>query len=59
MKQQHRPVSSLWAAAIALCVVLSVFSLFFASCAKEESEETPAAQSGLTITREDTDAGET
>ncbi len=40
----------LWSAAIVICVVLSVFALFFSACAKQGGEaEKPAEKSGFTI----------
>ena len=34
---------SFWALALVLCVILSVFALFFASCTRQETEEKPSS----------------
>lgn len=43
---------SLWAAGLALCVVFSVFSLFFASCTRQQSPEETAPPESFSVETE-------
>ena len=49
MKENKNLLYLLWSAAIVVCVVLSVFALFFSACAKQDDGKTKAPEkSGFT-----------
>ena len=50
MKENKNLLYLLWSAAIVVCVVLSVFALFFSACAKQDDGKTKAPEkSGFTV----------
>ena len=51
MEKRKQSFYTLWAAAIVICVALSVFSLFFSACAKQGGE-TAAEGSGFVVESE-------
>lgn len=55
MKERNQFFYTLWAAAIVVCVLLSVFALFFSACAKQGGDATE--ESGFTVESEAPDTG--
>ena len=49
MKSSKNLLYLLWSVGIIVCVVLSVFALFFSACAKQEGAETKPAKGGFTV----------
>ena len=50
MNKNKNLLYMLWSAAIVVCVIASVFALFFAACAKQDgAEEKSAGKSGFTV----------
>ena len=51
-------VYTLWAGAIVVCLILSLFSLIFSACAKQSKPETAADKNDFTIEVDNTEAAE-
>ena len=58
MKQGNQFGYTFWAAGIILCLLASVFALFFASCAKQRPAEEETGKNGFTVETEPSPAGE-
>ena len=56
MKAKKNMIYTLWSAAIVLCVLLSVFALFFSACAKQDGEVKETESGGFTLETEDPNA---
>lgn len=57
MKEKSQLIYTLWAAAIIVCVLLSLFSLFFSACAKQETAKPgPSESGGFAVETEDPSA---
>lgn len=56
MKAKKNMIYTLWSAAIVLCVLLSVFALFFSACAKQEEKPQETESGGFTLETEDPNA---
>ena len=60
MKQENQFGYTFWAAGIILCLLASVFALFFASCAKQRpAEEAETGKNGFTVETEPSPPGGT
>ena len=58
MKQSNQFGYTVWAAGIILCLLASVFALFFASCAKQRPAEEETGKNGFTVETEPSAPGE-
>ena len=58
MKQGNQFGYTFWAAGIILCLLASVFALFFASCAKQRPAEEETGKNGFTVETEPSPGGE-
>ena len=56
MKAKKNLIYTLWSAAIVICVLLSVFALFFSACAKQEEKPQETDGGGFTMETEDPNA---
>ena len=57
MKQGNQFGYTFWAAGIILCLLASVFALFFASCAKQRPAEEETGKNGFTVETEPSPGG--